>query len=107
MLKRLPVPTGKPNWWTTIGSFRNQPQLDALRRIVIPKTLPLKLVLPQRRLRIWSAGCLHRREPYTLRILAFVTGSSRFVHRNLSQLDLWQLQHAAYREKYFLPTSCK
>ena len=57
----------------TIGEtsfFRNQPQLDALRRIVIPKILAVKSNLPQRRLRIWSAGCSTGEEPYTLRILA-------------------------------------
>lgn len=57
---------------TTVGEtyfFRNEVQLEGLRKIILPKVIEAKAHLPLRRLRIWSAGCSTGEEPYTLAIL--------------------------------------
>ena len=44
---------------TTVGEtyfFRNGPQLDALRTVILPRIVQEKAKLPVRRLKIWSAG---------------------------------------------------
>jgi chemotaxis protein methyltransferase CheR len=113
----------------TIGEtsfFRNQPQLDALRRVVIPKILEVKSKLPLRRLRFWSAGCSTGEEPYTLRMLLLEEASSQLkdwsteiLATDLNERSLAHAQEAvygsystrnltpAYRDKYFLPQGDK
>ena len=113
----------------TIGEtsfFRNQPQVDALRRIVIPKILEAKSNLPLRRLRIWSAGCSTGEEPYTLRMLMLEESSSQLkdwateiLATDLNERSLAHAQEAVYgtystrnltpvyRNKYFLPQGDK
>lgn len=108
----------------TIGEtcfFRNRQQMDALRRVVIPSLLREKSKLPQRRLRIWSAGCSTGEEPYTLRMLQMEETDSQLkdwtVEILATDLNERSLAHAkagiygeystrnltaGQREKYFL-----
>lgn len=49
--------------------FRNQPQIDALRNIILPKITADRASLAIPHLRIWSAGCSTGEEPYTLSMI--------------------------------------
>jgi chemotaxis protein methyltransferase CheR len=111
----------------TIGEtcfFRNQPQLDSLRQIVIPKIIEAKAKLPLRRLRIWSAGCSTGEEPYTLSMMLLEEGQRRLKDWTIeilaTDLNERSLAHAknavygtystrnlnqAYRQKYFTPVA--
>jgi chemotaxis protein methyltransferase CheR len=64
----------------TIGEtcfFRDQPQLDAFRQVVLPKVVEAKARIPLRRLRIWSAGCSTGEEPYTLNMILLEEATGR------------------------------
>src|SRR6266567_2690610 len=111
----------------TIGEtcfFRNLPQLDALRQIVIPKIVEAKSKLPIRRLRIWSAGCSTGEEPYTLSMLLQEEAQHRLkdwaIEILATDLNERSLAHAKnaiygtystrnltpyYRQKYFTPAA--
>jgi chemotaxis protein methyltransferase CheR len=109
----------------TIGEtcfFRNQPQLDALRQIVIPKIVASPANLPDRRLRIWSAGCSTGEEPYTLgmimleeanrllrdwtvEILATDLNENSLAHAKNAVYGTYSTRHLTpqYAQKYFTP----
>jgi chemotaxis protein methyltransferase CheR len=107
----------------TIGEtcfFRNLPQLEAFRRIVVPNILSAKLKTAQRTLRIWSAGCSTGEEPYSLRMLlleeknmllrnwnielvATDINQRSLAHANAALYDRHSTRNlpAFYRQKYF------
>lgn len=111
----------------TVGEtsfFRNQPQLDALRKFILPELFQEKERLGYRRLRIWSAGCSTGEEPYTLAIILLETMQARqenwqieILATDINEKSLArarQGQYAAYSlrnvsrpmlEKYFSPVS--
>src|SRR4051812_11803511 len=107
----------------TIGEtffFRNQPQLDGIRNVVLPRVLEAKSRMCMRHLRVWSAGCSTGEEPYTLAIILLEESKSllkgwtfEVLATDLNQRSLAVAEAGAYgeysvrntdvhlREKYF------
>lgn len=109
----------------TVGEtcfFRNQPQLDALRKVVLPKIVEAQAKSAVRQIRVWSAGCSTGEEPYTLAMIFLEESQSvlkgfRF-EVEATDLNEISLEHARqglygeystrnltpyFRQKYFLP----
>lgn len=57
------------------GFFRSVPQLDALRKIIVPKLIAAKSAAANHTLKIWSAGCSTGEEAYTLAIILLEASS--------------------------------
>jgi chemotaxis protein methyltransferase CheR len=108
----------------TIGEtcfFRNPPQLDALRNIVLPKIVEARAKLPLRNLKIWSAGCSTGEEPYTLSMIMLEETAGKMkgwnfeiVATDLNERSLAHAKHGIYGnystrnlppfyKKYFTP----
>ena len=108
----------------TIGEtcfFRSQPQLDAVRQIILPKIIATKARLPLHRLRIWSAGCSTGEEPYTLNmvieeesqrlrdwiveIVATDLNENSLAHARKATYGAYSTRYVTppYQQKYFFP----
>ncbi len=87
----------------TIGEtsfFRNQPQLDALRNIVLARIVAAESEQFGRHLRIWSAGCSTGEEPYTLSMILLEEKTAKLKGRSFEILatDLNERSVAHARE---------
>ena len=63
--------------------FRNQPQFDLFKEVVIPEIVARKERLGTRMLRVWSAGCSTGQEPYSVAMT---------ILESISQPDQWSVR---------------
>ena len=93
--------------------FRNPPQLDVFKNIVLKRALEEQRKKGRKFLRIWSAGCSTGEEPYTIAIiLSEVLGAElaswdiKITANDLSEAVLSSARHGVYSE-YALRTTPK
>jgi chemotaxis protein methyltransferase CheR len=113
----------------TIGEtclFRSQPQLDALRKVILPEFLGQEAKQKSKKLRLWSAGCSTGEEAYTLAMSMLEEGEGplrgwqvQIVATDLNDRSIEMAQagtygdHAfrntsdAFKRKYFVPAEGK
>ncbi|MFY9607150.1 MAG: CheR family methyltransferase [Blastocatellia bacterium] len=84
--------------------FRNQPQFDLLRQVVLPEIIERKERAGTRLIRVWSAGCSTGQEPYSA-VIAMLeslpeaqTWTLRVFASDLSFTALERAQGGVYRE---------
>ncbi|HYV03379.1 MAG TPA: protein-glutamate O-methyltransferase [Blastocatellia bacterium] len=84
--------------------FRNQPQFDLLRQVVLPEIIEKKERAGTRLIRVWSAGCSTGQEPYSA-VIAMLEALSdaeswtlRVFASDLSFTALERAQCGNYRE---------
>lgn len=92
----------------TVGEtcfFRNQPQLDAFLRVILPAVMANKSAQPLRHLRVWSAGCSTGEEAYTLAMLLAENSGGllrgwtyEVIATDLNERSLLKAQEAVYGE---------
>lgn len=84
--------------------FRNQPQFDLLRQVVLPEIIERKERAGTRLIRVWSAGCSTGQEPYSavIAMLEALSDSESWTLRvfasDLSFTALERAQSGIYRE---------
>ncbi len=113
----------------TIGEtcfFRNRPQVDAIRKIVLPRIMEAKSSIALRHLRIWSAGCSTGEEPYTMAMILLDESQKQLknwtfevIASDLNENSIAHAQAACYGDysvrnteplilqKYFIPQNGK
>jgi chemotaxis protein methyltransferase CheR len=99
----------------TVGEtsfFRNEPQLEAIRKIVLPNVMKARKRLSFLQLRIWSCGCSTGEEPYTLAMILLEESAKlsgwdwEIIATDLNDHSLEKAKHGVY-ESYSLRNTAR